>query len=66
MFGWLEANIVSCVIVGLVAVICAVIIIRGVRNIAKGKSSCGCGCSGCAASMNCAVHELEKYQESKH
>lgn len=42
------------IIVGavLVAVVCA-IIFRLVKNKKTGKSSCGCGCSGCGSACNC-------------
>ncbi len=66
MFAWIEANTVSFLMVGLIVVICAAIVIKGVYNMAKGKSSCGCGCSECSSSMSCAVQELEKYEASKH
>ncbi len=62
-FEWLTDNISSIVIVGVIVGICAAIVIKGIRNIARGKSSCGCGCSDC--SMGCAIHDLEEYASKK-
>ncbi len=41
--------IVLVIIVGIVAAI----IIKGIINKKKGKSSCSCGCSGCAMKDSC-------------
>ena len=40
-------------IAALVAAALAAIVLRSVRNRKKGKTSCACGCSGCAMSGVC-------------
>lgn len=41
------------VIAGVVAVIFVAIVAKGIYNRKKGKSSCSCGCSGCAMKDSC-------------
>ena len=38
----------SYLVLAIVVIIFAAIVIKGIINKKKGKSSCGCGCSGCA------------------
>lgn len=50
---WLVQNL-GTIVVSLVLLTVIGCIIRGmVQNRKKGKSSCGCGCSGCAMSGTC-------------
>lgn len=37
----------------ILVVIVAAIVIKLVRDKKKGRTSCGCGCSGCANAANC-------------
>ena len=54
MFTWLMENMAT-IIISLILVIAVAAVIAGmVRGKRKGKSSCGCGCAGCA--MNGACH----------
>ena len=41
------------VVLGVIAVIFASVIIKGIINKKKGKSSCSCDCSGCAMKDAC-------------
>ena len=34
----------------------AFLIIKKIKNVKKGESTCGCGCSGCSSSKAC--HEI--------
>lgn len=53
MLTWLIDNLSKVLIsLALAAVIAAIIAVM-IRNQKKGKSSCGCGCSGCSMTGNC-------------
>lgn len=55
MYTWLMENMAT-IVVGAVLMIAAAAVIAGmVRSKRKGKSSCGCGCSGCPAGSMCAM-----------
>lgn len=41
------------IVASVIGVIVVAIIIKGIINRKKGKSSCGCGCSGCAMKDSC-------------
>lgn len=45
-------------VLGIIAVIFASIVVVSVINKKKGKSSCSCGCSGCA--MKDACHKAKR------
>lgn len=53
MFAWISGNIATIIICAVLIAIVAAIIVSMVRNKKKGKSSCGCGCAGCAMSGSC-------------
>ncbi|MGI6202497.1 MAG: FeoB-associated Cys-rich membrane protein [Eubacteriales bacterium] len=53
MLAWITANIGTIIVCAVLAAIVAVVIVSMVRNHKKGKTSCGCGCSGCALSEVC-------------
>lgn len=53
MFGWIAANIVSILIALGLALIVTAIVVKMIRDKKRGKSSCGCGCAGCAFSGSC-------------
>lgn len=50
---WIIANMGSIIVVLALAAIVTAIIVNMIRNKKKGKSSCGCGCDGCAFSGSC-------------
>lgn len=41
------------IVASVVAIIFVAIVIKGIINKKKGKSSCACGCSGCALKGKC-------------
>lgn len=43
----------SWVILGVIAAVFAVIVVREIRNRKKGKGGCSCGCGGCAFKDSC-------------
>jgi hypothetical protein len=55
----MKETILSIVVVAIVAAIFLAIVVRGIINKKKGKSSCSCGCSGCAMSGTCHPEKKE-------
>jgi len=53
MISFLTENLATIVISGILILICYAIIAQQIKNKKNGKSSCGCGCSGCAMSSIC-------------
>ena len=53
MFIWITENLATILISALLIAICTVIILKLRRDKKKGKTSCGCACSGCAMSGMC-------------
>ena len=53
MFTWISENMGTIVIGAILAAAVAAVIVHMVRNKKKGRSSCGCGCSGCAMNGSC-------------
>lgn len=53
MFAWFYQNLSTVIISLIIALVIASIIISMMRNRKKGKSSCGCGCSGCPMNGSC-------------
>ena len=54
MFTWIMGNMATIIISAVLLLVVAAVIASMVRGKRKGKSSCGCGCAGCA--MNGACH----------
>ncbi len=54
MLTWLMENMATIIISAVLVLVVAAIIVSMVRSKRKGKSSCDCGCAGCA--MNGACH----------
>ncbi|MBQ5335634.1 MAG: FeoB-associated Cys-rich membrane protein [Oscillospiraceae bacterium] len=54
MFTWLSENAGTLIISLVLAAVVAAILISIRRNRKAGKTSCGCGCAGCA--MHDACH----------
>ena len=53
MFTWISENIGTIFIGAILAAVVAAVIVHMVRNKKRGRSSCGCGCSGCAMNGSC-------------
>ena len=53
MLNWLKVNIGTIIVCAILILIVAGVIISMIRDKKKGKSSCGCGCSGCPMSGSC-------------
>ncbi len=53
MLNWLKINIGTIIVCAILILIVAGVIISMIRDKKKGKSSCGCGCSGCPMSGSC-------------
>ena len=53
MFTWISENIGTIFIGAILAAAVAAVIVHMVRNKKRGRSSCGCGCSGCAMNGSC-------------
>lgn len=54
MLTWIMENLATIIISAALILAVAAIIAGMIRGKRKGKSSCGCGCAGCA--MNGACH----------
>lgn len=54
MLTWLMENMATIIISAVLVLVTAAILVSMIRGKRKGKSSCGCGCAGCA--MNGACH----------
>ncbi len=54
MLTWFVENMATIIISAILVLVVAAILVSMVRSKRKGKSSCGCGCAGCA--MNGACH----------
>ncbi len=57
MLTWIMENMATIIISAVLIFAVAAVIASMVRSKRKGKSSCGCGCAGCA--MNGACHLAE-------
>lgn len=53
MLTWISGNIATIIICAVLIAVVAAVIGKMVRDKRKGKSSCGCGCEGCAMSGSC-------------
>lgn len=53
MLSWIVGNVATIVICLVLAAVIAAIVIKLVRDKKKGKSTCGCGCGGCAMKDAC-------------
>ena len=59
MFTWIMENVATIIISGILILAVAAVIVHMVGSRRKGKSSCGCGCSGCAMNGTCHPKEQE-------
>jgi len=62
MLAWIMENMATIIICTVLIIMVAAAIVSMVRGKRKGRSSCGCGCAGCA--MNGACHP-EKPETSR-
>lgn len=53
MLNWLSQNLPTILVALVVLAVCTLIVVKMIRDKKKGKSSCGCGCSGCAMKELC-------------
>lgn len=53
MFIWIMENAATIIISAVLLIAVAAVIFNMIRNKRKGKSSCGCGCAGCAMNGSC-------------
>jgi hypothetical protein len=53
MIAWLSANWGTVVVAAVVVAIVGVVVWRMIADKKAGKSSCGCGCEGCAMKDQC-------------
>lgn len=58
MFTWIMENMGTIIVSAVLLAVVAAAIASMVHGRRKGKSSCGCGCAGCA--MNGACHSEKK------
>lgn len=59
MFTWIMDNMATVLISGILLLAVAAVVIHMVRGRRIGKSSCGCGCSGCAMNGSCHPKKQE-------
>ena len=60
---WLAANWGSIVVIAVLALIVGEVIYGMLREKKKGKSSCACGCGGCAYSASCPTAQNQMTKE---
>lgn len=59
MFTWIMENMATILIGGILILVTGAVVIHMVRSRRNGKSSCGCGCSGCAMNGSCHPKKRE-------
>lgn len=59
MFDWIINNIGSIIVLLAVVAIVTLVIVKMIRDKRRGKSSCSCGCGGCAMKDTCHAKEKE-------
>lgn len=57
MLTWIVENMATIIISAVLIIMVAAVIASMVRGKRRGKSSCGCGCAGCA--MHGACHQAK-------
>ena len=58
---WLQQNVGTIVVAAVVACMIAALAIKLISDKKRGKSSCGCGCGGCAMRDRC--HPTKKDEQ---
>lgn len=59
MLQWLSQNLATIIICMIIIAVVIAIIVKRVKDKKQGKSSCGCGCSGCPMSSACGKSEAD-------
>lgn len=59
MFDWIINNIGSIIVLLAVVAIVTLVLVKMIRDKRRGKSSCSCGCGGCAMKDTCHAKEKE-------
>ena len=62
MAAWFSENLATIIICAILVVIVALAVRSIVKNRRAGKTSCGCGCAGCAMSGSC--HKAEEHHRT--
>ncbi|MBQ3490497.1 MAG: FeoB-associated Cys-rich membrane protein [Clostridia bacterium] len=65
MLNWLSQNISTILIALGLFCLCFAIIRKILRDKKQGKTSCGCGCSGCAMKDMCHAQNPQAEQKKK-
>ena len=60
MWAWLQNNAGTMMVGLLVAAMVAMLVWKMIRDKRQGKSSCGCGCEGCALKDKCHPSKIEE------
>ena len=53
MLRWITENMATIIITAVLMIMVAAVVAGMVHNKKKGKTSCGCGCAGCAMNGSC-------------
>ncbi len=61
MFAWITENMGTIIVSAILIIAVAAVIAGMVRGRKKGRSSCGCGCAGCAMNGTCHGESLKKH-----
>lgn len=61
MFAWITENMGTIIVSAILIIAVAAVIAGMVRGRKKGRSSCGCGCAGCAMNGACHGESLKKH-----
>ncbi len=64
VLNFIIQNLATVLIALALIFVCALIIVKMVRDKKKGKSGCGCGCSGCAMSGMCHAQNNQEKNKS--
>ena len=64
MFQWLSSNLPTILVALVILTVCALIVIKMIRDKKQGKSSCSCGCSGCAMSNMCHAQNAPRPKQA--
>ena len=65
MLDWFYGNLATILISLVLITVCALIILKIRRDKKQGKTSCGCGCSGCAMKDMCHAQNPQAEQKKE-
>lgn len=60
IIDWIASNAATIAVSAVLAAIVAAVIVKMIKDKKEGKSSCGCGCEGCALSGKCKTANKNK------